>query len=84
MDASAADMLTALPQVWLGYQQSLRVSEMGLTLNVDVASTAFVEAQPVRQFICSKITSSPAIKGNSRLQHRLAVLNAEGQQPHTP
>ena len=32
----------------MGYQQSLRASEMGLTLNVDVASTAFVEPQPVR------------------------------------
>jgi Argonaute linker 1 domain len=31
----------------MGYQQSLRASEMGLTLNVDVASTAFVEPQPV-------------------------------------
>jgi Argonaute linker 1 domain len=34
-------------QVWLGYQQSLRACEMGLTLNVDVASTAFIEPQPV-------------------------------------
>ena len=31
----------------MGYQQSMRASEMGLTLNVDVASTAFVEPQPV-------------------------------------
>ena len=32
-------------QVWLGYNQSLRALEMGLTLNVDVASTAFIQEQ---------------------------------------
>ena len=38
-------------QVWLGYQQSLRPSEKGLTLNVDVAATAFLEQQPVIEYM---------------------------------
>ena len=32
-------------QVWLGYQQSLRPCESGLTLNVDLAATAFLQVQ---------------------------------------
>ena len=38
-------------QVWLGYQQSLRPSQGGLTLNVDMAATAFLEPQPVIEFL---------------------------------
>ena len=32
-------------KVWLGYQQSLRPCESGLTLNVDLAATAFLQVQ---------------------------------------
>jgi Argonaute linker 1 domain len=41
------DAVYCCSKVWLGYQQSLRACEMGLTLNVDVASTAFIEEQTV-------------------------------------
>ena len=34
-------------QVWLGYQQSLRPTQGGLLLNVDLAATAFLEVSPV-------------------------------------
>ena len=34
-------------QVWLGYTQSLRPTQSGLTLNMDMAATAFLEVQPV-------------------------------------
>ena len=37
--------------MWLGYQQSLRPSEKGLTLNVDIAATAFLEQQPVTEYM---------------------------------
>lgn len=40
-----------MPQVWLGYQQSLRPAEKGLTLNVDIAATAFLEQQPVIEYM---------------------------------
>lgn len=39
-------------QVWLGYQQSLRACQMGLSLNVDTASTVFLAPQPMAQYIC--------------------------------
>ncbi len=38
-------------QVWLGYQQSLRPSQAGLTLNMDMAATAFLEPQPVVDYL---------------------------------
>ncbi|KAK9915065.1 hypothetical protein WJX75_004310 [Coccomyxa subellipsoidea] len=38
-------------KVWLGYQQSLRPSQGGLTLNMDMAATAFLEPRPVIDFL---------------------------------
>jgi hypothetical protein len=38
-------------QVWLGYKQSLRPCENGLTLNIDVAATAFLSPQPVLKYL---------------------------------
>jgi hypothetical protein len=38
-------------QVWLGYQQSLRPSQAGLTLNMGMAATAFLEHQPVMDYL---------------------------------
>jgi hypothetical protein len=43
--AGAASAAAARAQVWLGYQQSLRPCETGLTLNVDLAATAFLQPQ---------------------------------------
>lgn len=34
-----------------GYQQSLRPTQSGLTLNIDVCATAFLEVQPVRDYL---------------------------------
>ena len=39
------------PQLWLGYQQSLRPCEAGLALNVDIACTAFLEEVPVPDYL---------------------------------
>lgn len=38
-------------QAWLGYQQSLRPCETGLTLNVDLACTAVLQELPVPIFL---------------------------------
>lgn len=40
-------------QVWLGYKQSLRPCENGLTLNIDVAATAFLQPVPVLQHLAN-------------------------------
>ena len=42
-------------QVWLGYSQSLRPTLSGLTLNIDMAATAFLEVQPVTRYLQTKM-----------------------------
>ncbi|PIA43518.1 hypothetical protein AQUCO_01900127v1 [Aquilegia coerulea] len=39
-------------ECWRGYYQSLRPTQMGMSLNIDVAATAFYEAIPVAEYIC--------------------------------
>lgn len=34
-------------EVWLGYYQSLRATQAGLTLNVDMSAMAFVRSMPM-------------------------------------
>ncbi|XP_057858466.2 protein argonaute PNH1-like isoform X2 [Cryptomeria japonica] len=36
---------------WRGFYQSIRPTQMGLSLNIDISSTAFIEPLPVIQFI---------------------------------
>ena len=38
-------------QVWTGYTQSLRAGDGCLTLNVDMACTAFLREEPVMAFV---------------------------------
>ncbi|KAF6166948.1 hypothetical protein GIB67_030641 [Kingdonia uniflora] len=38
-------------QSWCGFYQSLRPTQMGLSLNIDMASTAFIEPLPVIEFV---------------------------------
>ena len=38
-------------QAWLGFSQSLRPSQGGLTLNVDIAATAFLEPVPCLDYL---------------------------------
>ena len=40
-------------QAWLGYYQSLRPCETGLTLNVDLACTAFLSEQQTTKFLAA-------------------------------
>ncbi|KAF5196598.1 argonaute MEL1, partial [Thalictrum thalictroides] len=39
-------------ECWRGYYQSLRPTQMGLSLNIDVAATTFYEAIPVVDYVC--------------------------------
>ncbi|CAM9114998.1 unnamed protein product, partial [Sphacelaria rigidula] len=39
-------------EVWLGYYQSLRATQGGLTLNVDMSAMAFVRSMPMVEFVC--------------------------------
>ena len=42
-------------QVWIGYNQSLRPCQSGLTLNMDITAAAFLEGQPMLQLIGSTV-----------------------------
>ncbi|TVU45671.1 hypothetical protein EJB05_05172, partial [Eragrostis curvula] len=37
-------------ECWRGYYQSLRPTQMGLSLNIDISATAFYKAQPIIEF----------------------------------
>ncbi|KAL3626338.1 Protein argonaute 10 [Castilleja foliolosa] len=38
-------------EAWSGFYQSIRPTQMGLSLNIDIASAAFIEAIPVIEFV---------------------------------
>ncbi|KAI3909651.1 hypothetical protein MKW98_014068, partial [Papaver atlanticum] len=38
-------------EIWRGFYQSIRPTQMGLSLNVDMSSTAFIEALPVIEYV---------------------------------
>nr|AGS47797.1 argonaute 10 [Salvia miltiorrhiza] len=38
-------------EAWCGFYQSIRPTQMGLSLNIDMASAAFIEALPVIEFV---------------------------------
>ncbi|KAH8958404.1 hypothetical protein BDL97_06G022200 [Sphagnum fallax] len=47
---------------WRGFYQSIRPTQMGLSLNIDMSSTAFIEPKPVLDFIhdlCNRHVSGP-------------------------
>lgn len=58
-------------QVWLGFSQSLRACEAGLTLNVDVASTAFVQAQGAVEFVARAAGMRPDLLSNGLTGNQL-------------
>ena len=67
-------------QVWLGYQQSLRPSHAGLTLNVDMAATAFLEPQMVIDFLqkAAGLRSPQEFAHLTPMQHRKATKAITG------
>ncbi len=46
---------SGIVQVWIGYNQSLQPCQSGLTLNMDITTTAFLEGQPMLQLIGSTV-----------------------------
>uniref|UniRef100_A0A3B6HZ16 Piwi domain-containing protein n=1 Tax=Triticum aestivum TaxID=4565 RepID=A0A3B6HZ16_WHEAT len=70
-------------ECWRGYYQSLRPTQMGLSLNIDISATAFYKAQPVMDFALEYLN----IRGDAprRLfdQDRLKVCNILGGQRYS-
>ncbi|KAM0874638.1 hypothetical protein ACQ4PT_037324 [Festuca glaucescens] len=60
-------------ECWRGYYQSLRPTQMGLSLNIDISATSFYKAQPVMAFAVEYLNP----RDTSRLsdQDRLKIVN---------
>ncbi|KAM0823432.1 hypothetical protein ACQ4PT_070874 [Festuca glaucescens] len=60
-------------ECWRGYYQSLRPTQLELSLNIDISATAFYKAQPVMDFAIEYLS----MRDSSRLfdQDRLKIVN---------
>ena len=72
-----------LLQVWIGYNQSLRPAQSGLTLNMDITAAAFLEAQPMLQLISATIGMQNLTVGLNPQQVRAANKAIRGVQVST-
>ncbi|KAG8097789.1 hypothetical protein GUJ93_ZPchr0013g37762 [Zizania palustris] len=63
-------------ECWRGYYQSLRPTQMGLSLNIDISATAFYKAQPVMDFALEYLNirdASRRLHDQDRLKLRKAL-----------
>ena len=63
-----AKTLLLQSQVWIGYNQSLRPCQSGLTLNMDITAAAFLEGQPMLQLIGTTVGMQDLSRGLSPVQ----------------
>lgn len=63
-------------EVWLGYNQTLRPVQCGLTVTIDLSTTAFIKAAPVMDYLVSAMNLRGGVndlaKGLSEAQKRTA------------
>ena len=78
-------------QVWIGYNQSLRPCQSGLTLNTDITAAAFLEGQPMLQLIGGTVGMMDISRGLNPQQVRSINKAVRGVQvralpcpPHAP
>ena len=73
--------LSTVPQVWLGYQQSLRPCQTGLMLNMDIAATAFLEPLDVIPFLNNALgRGADVTRGLNPMQLKKAARAIRGVQ----
>ncbi|XP_020259992.1 protein argonaute PNH1-like, partial [Asparagus officinalis] len=49
-------------QSWCGFYQSIRPTQMGLSLNIDMSSTAFIEPLPVIEFVAQVLGKDVSLR----------------------
>ncbi|KAJ0982366.1 hypothetical protein J5N97_010621 [Dioscorea zingiberensis] len=72
---------------WKGYYQSLRPTQMGLSLNIDISSTSFYKAVPVVDFVgeCLQIHDiSRPLSESDRVKIKKALRGLKVDTTHTP
>ena len=72
--------VTPCLQVWIGYNQSLRPCQSGLTLNMDITAAAFLEGQPMLQLIGSTVGMQNLSGGLNPAQVRVVNKAIRGVQ----
>ncbi|KAJ1288087.1 hypothetical protein BS78_02G062600 [Paspalum vaginatum] len=72
-------------ECWRGYYQSLRPTQMGLSLNIDTCSTAFYKSIPVVQFVngCLRVTNpAQPFSDRDRLKIKKALRGVRVETTH--
>ncbi|KAL1200730.1 Protein argonaute 1 [Cardamine amara subsp. amara] len=70
---------------WRGFYQSIRPTQMGLSLNIDMSSTAFIEALPVISFVCELLNrdiSSRPLSDADRVKIKKALRGVKVEVTH--
>ncbi|KAG1330043.1 protein argonaute PNH1 [Cocos nucifera] len=62
-------------QSWCGFYQSIRPTQMGLSLNIDMSSTAFIEPLPVIEFV-AQILGKHVLSGPLSDADRIKIKKA--------
>ena len=85
--SDGAQYLGGGADVWFGYFQSLRPTQSGLTVNLDLSATAFVSAMPVLDFLV-EILGERSLSGSwSKYQHSTfskAIRGVKVYTTHSP
>ncbi|XP_059453040.1 protein argonaute 1 [Corylus avellana] len=70
---------------WRGFYQSIRPTQMGLSLNIDMSSTAFIEPLPVIEFVTQllnrDVTSRP-LSDSDRIKIKKALRGVKVEVTH--
>ncbi|CAM0875451.1 unnamed protein product [Alopecurus aequalis] len=71
-------------ECWRGYYQSLRPTQMGLSLNIDISATAFYKAQPVMNFAVDYLNPRDAsrLSDQDRLKLKKALRGVRVEATH--
>ncbi|XP_010534204.1 PREDICTED: protein argonaute 1-like [Tarenaya hassleriana] len=70
---------------WRGFYQSIRPTQMGLSLNIDMSSTAFIEPLPVVEFVCQLLNrdiSSRPLSDADRVKIKKALRGVKVEVTH--
>ncbi|CAK9160657.1 unnamed protein product [Ilex paraguariensis] len=72
-------------EAWCGFYQSIRPTQMGLSLNIDMASAAFIEALPVMEFVAQllgKDVLSRPLSDSDRVKIKKALRGVKVEVTH--
>ncbi|KAJ4782298.1 Argonaute family protein [Rhynchospora pubera] len=72
-------------QSWCGFYQSIRPTQMGLSLNIDMSSTAFIEPLPVIEFVAQilgKDVISRPLSDADRIKIKRALRGVKVEVTH--